>query len=28
MKGQDIYAHITMEKGEHSLLAEIASNLL
>jgi PhoH-like ATPase len=28
MKGQDIYAHITMEKGERSLLAEIASNLL
>ncbi|PKL39226.1 MAG: ribonuclease [Spirochaetae bacterium HGW-Spirochaetae-1] len=28
MKGQEIYAHITMEKGERSLLAEIASNLL
>ncbi len=28
MKGQEIYAHITMEKGERSLLAEIASDLL
>ncbi len=28
MKGQDIYAHITMEKGERSPLAEIASDLL
>ncbi|MFP4040412.1 MAG: PhoH family protein [Desulfosudaceae bacterium] len=28
MKGQDMYAHITMEKGERSPLAEIASNLL
>jgi PhoH-like ATPase len=28
MKGQEIYAHVTMEKGERSLLAEIASNLL
>ena len=28
MKGQNLYAHITMEKGERSELAEIASNLL
>jgi PhoH-like ATPase len=28
MKGQQIYAHITLEKGERSLLAELASNLL
>ncbi|MBN2365330.1 MAG: PhoH family protein [Calditrichaeota bacterium] len=28
MKGQSIYAHITLEKGERSLLAELASNLL
>jgi PhoH-like ATPase len=28
MKGQELYAHVTMEKGERSLLAEIASNLL
>ncbi|MDY6822235.1 MAG: PhoH family protein [Thermodesulfobacteriota bacterium] len=28
MKGQEMYAHITMEKGERSALAEIASNLL
>jgi PhoH-like ATPase len=28
MKGQEIYAHITMEKGERSHLAELASNLL
>ncbi len=28
MKGQSIYAHITLEKGERSLLAEIASDLL
>jgi len=28
MKGQDIYAHVTMEKGERSLLAELATNLL
>lgn len=28
MKGQDIYAHVTMEKGERSLLAELASDLL
>jgi PhoH-like ATPase len=28
MQGQDIYAHITLEKGERSALAELASNLL
>lgn len=28
MKGQDLYGHITMEKGERSDLAELASNLL
>lgn len=28
MKGQSIYAHITLEKGERSQLAELASNLL
>ncbi len=28
MKGQDIYAHITMEKGERSHLAGLASDLL
>lgn len=28
MKGQALYAHITLEKGERSLLAELASNLL
>ncbi len=28
MKGQKLYAHVTMEKGERSELAEIASNLL
>ncbi len=28
MKGQEIYAHITLEKGERSLLADLASNLL
>lgn len=28
MKGQKIYAHINLEKGERSELAEIASNLL
>jgi PhoH-like ATPase len=27
-KGQDIYAHINLEKGERSELAELASNLL
>jgi len=28
MKGQNIYAHINLEKGERSELAELASNLL
>jgi PhoH-like ATPase len=28
MRGQNIYAHITLEKGERSLLADLASNLL
>ncbi|MGE5313987.1 MAG: PhoH family protein [Acidobacteriota bacterium] len=28
MKGQSLYAHITLEKGERSKLAELASNLL
>jgi len=28
MKGQPIYAHINLEKGERSALAELASNLL
>jgi PhoH-like ATPase len=28
MKGQDLYAHITLEKGERSQLAELASDLL
>ncbi|ABW68764.1 PhoH family protein [Desulfosudis oleivorans] len=28
MKGQEMYAHITLEKGERSALAEIASDLL
>ena len=28
MQGQPIYAHINLEKGERSLLAELASNLL
>lgn len=28
MKGQELYAHITLEKGERSDLAELASNLL
>ena len=28
MKGQPLYAHITLEKGERSELSEIASNLL
>jgi PhoH-like ATPase len=28
MKGQSLYAHINLEKGERSLLAELASNLL
>jgi len=28
MKGQEIYAHVTLEKGERSSLAELASDLL
>lgn len=28
MKGQDIYAHVTLERGERSHLAELASQLL
>ncbi len=28
MKGQEIYGHVTMEKGERSLLADLASTLL
>ena len=28
MKGQNIFGHITLEKGERSALAEIASNFL
>lgn len=28
MKGQEVYGHITLEKGERSHLAELASNLL
>jgi PhoH-like ATPase len=28
MKGQSIYSHVTLEKGERSELAELASNLL
>jgi PhoH-like ATPase len=28
MKGQKIYSHITLEKGERSMLAELASDLL
>ncbi len=28
MQGQELYAHITLEKGERSELAELASNLL
>lgn len=28
MMGQSIYAHVTLEKGERSMLAELASNLL
>jgi len=28
MKGQELYAHVTLEKGERSPLAEIASDLL
>ncbi|MFC2114793.1 PhoH family protein [Bacteroidota bacterium] len=28
MKGQELYSHVTMEKGERSILAELASDLL
>ena len=28
MKGQDIYSHITLEKGERSELADIGTELL
>ena len=28
MKGQEIYAHVTLEKGERSLLSDLASTLL
>ena len=28
MQGQDIFAHVHLEKGERSYLAEVASNLL
>jgi PhoH-like ATPase len=28
MKGQSLYAHVTLEKGERSYLAELANNLL
>jgi PhoH-like ATPase len=28
MKGQNIYAHINLEKGERSELAELASKIL
>jgi PhoH-like ATPase len=28
MQGQNIYAHINLEKGERSELADLASNLL
>lgn len=28
MKGQDVHAHVTLERGERSYLAELASNLL
>jgi PhoH-like ATPase len=28
MQGQKIYAHINLDKGERSELAELASNLL
>jgi len=28
MKGQDLFAHINLLKGERSFLAELASNLL
>jgi PhoH-like ATPase len=28
MRGQGMYAHVNLEKGERSELAELASNLL
>ena len=28
MVGQDLYAHVTLEKGERSELADVASELL
>ncbi len=28
MKGQEVYAHVTLEKGERSLLSDLASDLL
>ena len=28
VKGQEIYAHITLEKGERSALANLANDLL
>jgi PhoH-like ATPase len=28
MKGQDLFAHVNLVKGERSYLAELASNLL
>jgi PhoH-like ATPase len=28
MKGESLYAHVTLEKGERSKLAELASNIL
>lgn len=28
MKAQGLYAHVTLEKGERSLLADLASDLL
>jgi PhoH-like ATPase len=28
MKGQSLYAHVTLEKGERSPLADLASELL
>jgi len=28
MRGQQIYAHITLERGERTILADLASELL
>jgi PhoH-like ATPase len=28
MKGEPLYAHVTLEKGERSRLAELATNVL